>query len=57
MSKKYGCMHCEHREQVIEGGEYRCANRDSDLWGMIVGSDDACLDWEPPKDDQTSTDE
>lgn len=54
---KYGCEYCEHREQVIEGGEYRCTNRDSDLWGMIVGSDDACLDWEPPKDDQTSTDE
>ena len=41
------CENCEHREQVIEDGEYRCENRDSDLWGMEVGPEDACLDWEP----------
>ena len=44
---RHCCVSCEHRERIPETGECRCTNRDSDLWGLTVGEDDSCLDWEP----------
>ena len=44
---RFGCISCEHRERIAETGECRCTNRDSDLWGLKIGENDSCLDWEP----------
>lgn len=45
------CGNCEHH--LNKEGEWICANRDSDLYGLETGYEDSCLDFEEREHDKS----